>query len=214
MTERLQKLFLLVEKCKIFGDVGCDHGYISEAVLEGGKANFVVATDISPLSLEKCKSLLADRFVGKYACYATDGLKGVNEKPDEVFIAGMGGKEIISVLSALDYRPERLVLQPMKSAKELREYLLKKGYGIEKDFMFFSLDKHYDVIVAVFKLKTKPYTDDELKFGRDNLSGNNDFQRFLDIRISVIEKALKTAEKQETKQNLQSELNALKRLKL
>ena len=201
MTERLEKLFSLVTKCKIFADIGCDHGYISEAVLESGKADFVVATDISQLSLEKCKSLLADRFVGKYACYAADGLKGVSERPDEVFVAGMGGKEIISVLSALDYRPERLVLQPMKSAKELREYLLKAGYGIEKDFMFFSLDKHYDVIVAADRLKTPPYTEEELKFGRDNLRGNKDFQRLLDIKISVLEKALKTAEKQETKQN-------------
>ena len=213
MTKRLKILFSFVKNCKVFADVGCDQGYITEAVLSSNKADFVVATDISPLSLEKCKTLLTGRFDKKYACYVADGLIGVPYKPDEVFVAGMGGKEIISVLSALDYSPKRLILQPMKSTKELRKHLIDSGYGLEADFMFFSLGKHYDVIVADFELKSKPYSKDELEFGRDNLTGNKDFQRFLDTRIAVLSKARENATNL-TQQNLEDELVRLKRLKI
>lgn len=187
MTERLATLASLIEPCGTFADVGCDHGYISEAVLERGLADFVVATDISAPSLLKCENRLKP-FDGRYQALCTDGLKGVERNIDQAIIAGMGGKEIISVLSARK-GIKRLILQPMKNSPELRKYLIGAGYTLERDFTFFSLGKRYDVIVALLGRTCEPYTADEIEYGRENLA-DADFLDYLRSLLALTEEAL------------------------
>ena len=49
MTKRLQLLFDEIENCEVFADVGCDHGYIAEAVLKSCKSEKVIISDIEKL---------------------------------------------------------------------------------------------------------------------------------------------------------------------
>lgn len=44
---RLDKIFSFVDECDIFADIGCDHGYLSKAVADSGKAKRIICTDIS-----------------------------------------------------------------------------------------------------------------------------------------------------------------------
>lgn len=223
MTERLYKLASLVKPCSVFADVGCDHGYISEAVLEQGLANFVVATDISAPSLEKCKSRLA-KHENKFSTYVTDGLKGVKEKPEQVLIAGMGGKEIISILSDYEFA-ERLILQPMKNAPEVREYLFENCYLIERDFTFFSLSKKYDVIVcvknhdgnefleSVEKFYSKnDYAADELLFGKENVPARGEFKSYLKKCLIELSAAYSEVKDETQKSKIESNIEKIKRV--
>ena len=92
MAERLKEIFSLLPECESFADVGCDHGYIAEAMLKSGKCKRAVMSDVSEKCLEKAKKLNAE-FIknGVAEAVLSDGLKKV-PRTECVLIAGMGGE--------------------------------------------------------------------------------------------------------------------------
>lgn len=172
--KRIDTLCGLLTPARSFADVGCDHGYCSEYVLQNGLCDNVIFSDISKGSLQKAQRLLA-RYVldGKAKPVLGGGFYGVPKDTEEVLIAGMGGSEIVGILSDKKYGfiPERFVVQPMHDAEKLRKYLLDNGGYIQRDYTFFD-KKYYDVIVGV-KAKNgtaQTYTALELEFGKENLA--------------------------------------------
>ena len=174
-SKRIRTLCALLEKSQSFADVGCDHGYCSQYVLENGLVAEVIFSDISKGSLQKAQTLLAP-FVksGRAKGVLGDGFFGVPSTVEQVLIAGMGGAEIVSILSNKQYgfMPKRFVFQPMHDTEKLRRYILENGGYIERDFTFQD-DKFYDVLVggkADETHQTTPYTSEEYEFGRENLN--------------------------------------------
>ncbi|MBE5756172.1 MAG: SAM-dependent methyltransferase [Clostridiales bacterium] len=166
---RLKEIFSNIEKAKKFADVGCDHGIIAQMVVKENLADTVIITDISKDSLKKAEDLLKEEMsVGKVKSYFTDGLNGVDLDVDECLIAGMGGKEIIKILTDRkeEFRPNRLILQPMKNVDNLRVFLVENGYKILKDYVFKDR-KFYDLIIAI--KGEDSLTPNEIAFGRTNL---------------------------------------------
>lgn len=168
MTERLRVIYSEIPACGSFADVGCDHGYISKAMLDNGKCEKVFFSDVSEKCLDKAKELLAEYSAeGKAEGILCDGLNAVPQT-ECALIAGMGGEEIIKILSAAPFLPEKLVLQPMKNADKLRTFLVKIGYKIIKDYVFFAENRFYDLIKA--ERGKDLLTEEEREFGRTNLS--------------------------------------------
>ena len=172
-SKRIQTLCQLLTPCKTFADVGCDHGYCTEYMLKNGLCEHAVFSDVSRGSLAKAE-LLLEEFVkaGKATAVFGDGFYGVSKDVDLVLIAGMGGSEIISILSDETYGflPKRFVFQPMHDSEKLRRYLIEKGAKINRDFTFED-GKFYDLIVGEFGNGEKQaYTDAEYEFGKENLS--------------------------------------------
>lgn len=176
MTFRIEKILGLISPCKTFVDVGCDHGYVTKAVIDKGLCERAIITDISEKCLNKARRLLSKEIEnGSVVSVVTDGLKGVKDA-DQVLIAGMGGEEIVKIICESAFLPEKFVLQPMKNTKKVRLTLLEKGYKLEKDFVFYSGRKYYDLILAV--RGEDSYTEEELEFGRTNLiERSQDFKR-------------------------------------
>lgn len=167
MTKRLEEIFSVLPRCEIFADIGCDHGYISKQMLDSGKANKVLFADISAKCLKKARFLLEDYVKsGRAEGYVSNGFSNLPDC-DLALIAGMGGEEIISIISSASRLPNSLVLQPMKNSEKVRENLVKLGFRIERDYTFIADEKFYDLILAI---KGKDYlTEDEILFGRTNL---------------------------------------------
>ena len=175
--KRIDTLCSLLTKAETFADVGCDHGYCSEYMLKNGLCDRAILSDISKGSLAKAEALLAPYIrQGRATSVLGDGFLGVPSDVDEVLIAGMGGSEIVSILSDKKhgFMPKRFVFQPMHDAEKLRRYILENGGYIEKDFTFQDV-KFYDVICggrleeAGQVCVENDYTDAEYEFGRDNL---------------------------------------------
>ncbi len=167
MTDRLEKIFSALPKCKIFADIGCDHGYVAKAMLDFGKCERVVAADVSAKCLEKAAKLLADYVAaGRAELVVADGFCGLPDV-DLALIAGMGGEEIVKILCSAKELPTTLVLQPMKNCDKVRERLLEKGYRFLSDRVFFSSKKYYNLIVV--EKGEDALTEREIEFGRDNL---------------------------------------------
>ncbi len=172
MTKRLNELFGLITPCNLFADVGCDHGFISEIVLKNQMANKVIISDISKKSLLKAEILLKD-YGNKVVSVVSDGFKSYTEVPNQAVIAGMGGEEIIKILTNSNFLPNRLILNPMKNVDKVRRCLIKNGYKILKDYCIFD-GKFYDLILC--EKGEDYYTEKEYIFGRDNLkSKSHDF---------------------------------------
>ena len=95
---RLDILFDLIGEGKVFADVGCDHGYIAEMVIKSGKYEKVILSDVSAKSLQKAVDLLSS-YQDKVTFIVSDGFLKYDQTPDEAIIAGMGGEEIIKILS-------------------------------------------------------------------------------------------------------------------
>ena len=170
--KRIDTLCSLLKKADVFADVGCDHGYCSEYMLKNGLCEKAILSDVSKGSLQKAETLLSEYLQnGRAISVLGDGFYGVDESVDEVLIAGMGGSEIVSILSDKKhgFMPKRFVFQPMHDSEKLRRYILKNGGYIERDFTFED-GKFYDVIVGGRGGNTPAYSPAEYEFGRENLA--------------------------------------------
>ena len=164
LTDRLQKIYNQIPQVDTLADVGCDHGYIGNMALVEKRANFVHFCDISRPSLRKAQELAGKLKHRNCDFICQDGLGSL--QVDCAVIAGMGGMEIISILENAKHLPPTLVLQPMHSQPELRQYLCKH-YHIDLDYMFESQQKHYDLIVAT---RGSDVLDEvQIEYGKTNL---------------------------------------------
>ena len=131
-----------------------------------------------------------------------DGFFGVPKDVGEVLIAGMGGGEMISILSHEKYgfMPKYFVLQPMHDSEKLQRYLLENGGYILRDFTFQD-GKDYDVIVGRKRADgeaAQVYTAAELEFGKENLLERGE------AFLKRMQKLLKDLEKYLTIEELQA----------
>lgn len=187
MKKRFEIIYSVIPCVNSFADVGCDHGIISLETIKNGKCKTLYYSDVSAPSLKKAEKLLSGYANAKgIVC---DGLKLI-PPCDCVLIAGMGGENIIDIISSAPFSPEFFVLQPMKNCDKVRKLLLEKGYKILKDFKFSASKTFYDLILAQ-KIKgpdKDSYSEEELFYGRDNLiSPNVDFLEYLKQEIAVKE---------------------------
>ncbi len=205
--KRIDTLCSLLTSAPLFADVGCDHGYCTEYMLKNELCEHAIISDISKGSLEKAQTLLKEYLnEGKATAVLGGGFVGVPKHVDEVLIAGMGGGEIVGILSdkKFGFMPKRFVFQPMHDSPKLRRYILENGGYIERDFTFED-GKFYDVIVggkADGVLASEPYSEAEYEFGRDNLKERG--QAFL----KRIKKLLKNMDKYLSVPTLQAQSRA------
>ena len=210
LTKRLNVLFGEINGGGVFADVGCDHGYIAEKVIENAFATKVIISDISEKCLNKAVKRLNENYKGMFTAVVSDGF---DELPhvDEALISGMGGEIIIKMLSRREDKPSRLILQPMKNSEALREYVIGDGYKIVRDYTFKDR-KYYHVIVAEKSDEKDFYTADELMFGRDNLrEKSSDFKSFIKDKITLFSEASSRAFSPE-KEELEKKLEKLKEI--
>ncbi len=182
--DRLDILFNLVGSGETFADIGCDHGYLAEMVLRENKFEKIIISDISKKSLQKAIDLLKP-YGDRVTALVSDGFENFSVLPDEVIIAGMGGEEIVKILSNAKSLPKRLVLAPQKNTDKVRKFLVLFGYKILKDFTFKDKGKFYDAIVAEEGIDD--YSEEELLFGRDNLNSHGEaFEEKLDLERKML----------------------------
>lgn len=211
MTDRLKKIFNEIPFCEVFADIGCDHGYIAKEMLDEGRCNRVIISDISAECLKKAEKLLADYLAcGKAESVVSDGFDKI-KYCDTALIAGMGGEEIISIIENANSLPKNLILQPMKNCDKVRLLVLKRGYRIKKDFVFKSSDKFYDLIVL--EKGEDKLSNEEVLFGRTNIKERpSAFTQRLSIRINKILEYVSSGRLSDTsKAEMEKELEILKK---
>ena len=205
--DRLSLICAHIPACRVFADIGCDHGYCTAYVLEKGLCERAYVSDISAACLKKAETLLAAEIAaGRCVPVCADGLDGVKDA-DCVLIAGMGGEEIVRILLRAPL-PERFILQPMHNVEKVRRHLLARGAHIEEDFTFED-GKFYDLIVGS-AAGGDVYSDFEYRYGRDNLKAPSAaFLRKVRKDADVLREALAAGVRGEQREALREKLHEL-----
>jgi tRNA (adenine22-N1)-methyltransferase len=166
--DRIQTICSYLTSSESFADIGCDHGYCTQYMLENDLCKRAIIADVSAKSLSKAERLL-EKYIARGACSSVccDGLTKIDSSISQVLIAGMGGEEIIKILSEA-YIPQSFVFQPMKNANLLRSYLLQNGCEISHDDIFKD-GKFYFIIKGKRRGNVRAYTKAELAFGFESL---------------------------------------------
>lgn len=154
LSLRLEAIKNLVPKSLTVADIGTDHAYLSAALIEGEKANRVIASDISEGPLLAAKRTVKQfNYQDKIELRLGNGLGVLEPKEvDTVVIAGMGAGSIIDILTAF---PEvtgsinAFVLQPMIAASRLRQWLLDNQFYIADEDLVFEDNRLYEIILAI-----------------------------------------------------------------
>ena len=211
LGKRLKIIVSELKSVKVFADIGCDHGYVAEAMLKERKCERAIITDVSAACLKKANDLLKKDYEGRYVSIVADGFDGVPPS-DEALIAGMGGELMIDILKRAKTLPEILALQPMKNSDKVRSFLIKSGYKLIKDYIFKAEGKFYDFILAEKGEELLPYSEKEILYGRGNLRGESeDFKEYISLKLDVLKNALKSADG-ESRSEIEIKIAELKNL--
>lgn len=179
--KRLNTIIQFCGKSKRIADIGCDHGYVLSAMAKNG-AKYLVASDISAPSVKKAETLLNSIGFDNFSVRVGDGLATLNDEDslDMIVIAGMGGYEIMDILSSSHIKLTNLVLQPQNNVVKLRKYLMDNNFYIVKDIVVEDRDKFYNVLKVKKVDSIKKLTKRQLEYGKTNLSTfNADFINML-----------------------------------
>ena len=169
LTPRLMAIANQVPQGARLADVGTDHAYLPVYLLLKERITSAVASDVNEGPLERGRETA--RIYGveesKISLRICDGLAGVAaHEVDTVAICGMGGELISRILEAAPWtRDALLLLQPMSSQPELRQWLMANGYAIQREQVVKEGEKYY-VILNVRGGASEPYTPAELWAGR------------------------------------------------
>jgi tRNA (adenine22-N1)-methyltransferase len=153
LSERLQRIASYIPAGSRVVDVGTDHALLPIYLVESGRTDGVIATDVVPGPVQA-----AQTNVEKYglshliSVRCGDGLETVRPgEVDTVVIAGMGGGTAVSILQqSMDVVKfvDRLVIQPMNASRQVREFLSRTGFGLEDECLFIDDGRYYEVIVS------------------------------------------------------------------
>lgn len=144
-------------------DIGCDHAFVSIYLVQHKIADRVIAADVNPGPLETarkniesyglCVSDAGENIDNRIDIRLSNGFEKIKKgETDAAVIAGMGGKLIISIISAADvWVPGyKLVLSPQSDVPEVRLYLLDNGFKIINEDMVCEDGKYYNIICAEY----------------------------------------------------------------
>lgn len=170
LSYRLSEIVKLCGKAKRIADVGCDHGKVL-AELAKNKAEFLVATDISEPSVKKAEALLTELKFKNFSVRVGDGCQTLtdDDKLDVIVIAGMGGMEIIEILTNAIIKLKTLVLQPQNNVIKLRQFLTENNFYIQTDKVVEDKGKFYNIIKVVKTNEPVGLSDRQLIYGKTNL---------------------------------------------
>ena len=154
IPKRMLAIANLVDNSKVLADVGCDHAYISINLLENGKVERIIASDLreGPLNiakdnikLEGFEERIETRLCAGLCCYEAGEV-------DTILISGMGGrlvKEILSESIDVVRRADTLILEPQSDLRVVRAYLKDIGFEIIDEDMLSEGGKYYQIMKAV-----------------------------------------------------------------
>lgn len=169
LSARLLKVLEFIEPCDIVADIGADHGYLSQAMIEKGVSHVqIVENKTEPL--KRAQSTLLN--YSNVSFGLSDGISMLENEIDTVTICGMGGLNIIEILSNSIEKAKslkKLILQANSKNRELRKFLFDNGFSIIDEEIVkeevHGKAKYYEIIISHYTGINYSYNNDELYLG-------------------------------------------------
>ena len=171
LSERLQIIYDMVPKCHTVADVGCDHGYLTIALLECGKVDKAIAMDVNKGPLNSAKENVSLYGLSDNVDFRlSDGLKKLSaSEADVICICGMGGALITRILDAgltVAKTATTLILEPQSEYDKLREFLVRNHFSFLDEELCMEEGKIYPIIKVSYEPDSSASLNaDELEYG-------------------------------------------------
>lgn len=153
LSPRLTTVAELIPRCRCFADIGTDHAYLPVYLCMNKVCDFAIASDVNRGPLARAKKTVYDFGMDGYISLRLgSGFETLEiGEADAVSVAGMGGLVIAKILEEGREKIKqdcKVVLQPMTAVSELREYLYKNNWIIEREALAKEESKIYNIIVV------------------------------------------------------------------
>lgn len=171
LSKRLQAIADFVDTGDRVADIGTDHAFLPIALVQSGKSDYVLASDIGAGPIAIAKQNIADHGLSaKIEVRQADGLQGIRPEDDldTVVIAGMGGELICKILTDGQHLldgSENLILSPHRDVDQVRQWLADNEFGILDETILTDEGHTYEVLVAGRTKPEVPYTPADIAFG-------------------------------------------------
>ncbi|MDD4335041.1 MAG: class I SAM-dependent methyltransferase [Desulfotomaculaceae bacterium] len=154
LAKRLAAAAAYVPAGSVTADIGTDHAYLPIYLIEAGRCERVIATELRSGPFQSALRQVAEHKLNhKIDLRLGDGLKVLKSAEAEVLIlAGMGGntiREILAASPAVLNTVKMLILQPLADPGDLRIWLAANGWKIYDEQLVEENGRIYVVIVAV-----------------------------------------------------------------
>lgn len=168
ISRRLQAVASLVSQSSIVADIGTDHAllllYLTEnqTIIKG----YGVENKLGPFK----KAMSAIKDIPNLTVYLADGLSNLPEDVNTVILSGLGGEAIVSILNKHLFKLNQLdflIISPHSEEYAVRKFLYQKKWSIDKELIILERKKFYQIMR--FVPKEKPFLEDDLFFGQENL---------------------------------------------
>jgi tRNA (adenine22-N1)-methyltransferase len=154
LSARLLELRSHYLKQESIWDIGCDHGQLGLSFLDEPGVKSIHLVDPSELVIGQLTNKVKDSYITrkdlKLHIHQKKGQEiRLNPSSKLIFIAGMGGKEIESILSHLIPQitvTDRIVISPHRKILELRDYLHRSPLRLEKENLLIEAGQFYQTL--------------------------------------------------------------------
>lgn len=179
LSIRLSAIESQIRRGSRVADIGTDHAYLPIHIIQSGLCEEVIACDIRQGPLNTAEKNVKAAGVSGISLRLGDGLSPVSAgEIDTAIIAGMGGEIISKIIENSPFVKSegiRLILQPMTSAEDLRDYLSATGFDILNEFAVEDAGRIYPIITAVYSGNVGCYGEYQRYIG--HLDGKDEAER-------------------------------------
>ena len=163
INDRLKKVGDLVEANSFCLDVGCDHALLDIYLVKKNKNIKCIASDVAEGPINSAKeNIKREKLENKIETRLGDGLSTYSDGINTVIISGMGGRTTIGIIKnnlKIAKKIDTFIISPNNYQMDVKKYLTKIGYYIDKEVLV--KDKKYIYQVLVFKKGKKKYSKRE-----------------------------------------------------
>jgi len=111
---------------------------------------------------------------------------------DQCVITGMGGDEIMKIISQSPIAIKSYILSPQHNNIDVKKFMLKIGYEIDYDIIVNEKNKFYNIFRCNKSENVGNLSDFDLLFGKSNFNNElSDIDEFVNSEINKLEKLFK-----------------------
>ena len=166
LDPRLSLAFDLYDPCGRAADIGTDHAHLPAALLQRGRCQQMILTDISKSALENARLEIARlRLTDRVSLRLGDGLDPVTEPCGMISVMGMGGRTIRDILLSGRSRlcGASLLLSAHTDWHLIRSAVRGIGYHLDREEPCFAAGRYYLVLRA--RPGAAPLTERQIRLG-------------------------------------------------
>ncbi len=193
LDARLSLAYDLYDPCELAADIGTDHAHLPAALLQRGRCQHMILSDISESALQNARNeMIRFRLLDRVTLRAGDGLAPLQEPCGMISVTGMGGRTIREILLSgkQKLRGASLLLSAHTDLPLIREAVNLAGYHLDREEPCFCAGRYYLVMRA--RPGARPVSPREIRLGGPLFeSGSDQLIPYVKRRREVLESSLK-----------------------